>query len=281
MSPHVVVTGAAGMLGSATVAAWQATGARVTALSRADLDLADLPAVVAHLSALQPSVILNCAAYNHVDAAESDPMAALAGNAWAVRALARAAAQTRAILVHYSTDFVFAGQVEELLTEVHPTTPQSVYGASKLLGEWLATDAPAHYVLRVESLFGGRASRSTIDRMVESLRAGRSVQAFVDRTVSPSFVPDVITATTALLEHQPPCGVYHCVNTGTATWFEVATHLALTLGRSTTLVEGVRVADVTMRAARPQYAALSNAKLRAVGVTMPTWQDAVARHLGG
>lgn len=275
----VLVPGAAGQLGAVTVSRWRAAGHEVVGWTRHDVDVTDAGAVVAAATRLRPDVIINCTAFNKVDDAESEPLAALAVNAWAVRALARAAGETGATLVHYSTDFVFDGTVDRALTEEDLPRPRSVYGTSKLLGEWLAAEVPQHFVLRVESLFGGAAARSTIDRMLDAMRAGRDVTAFSDRTVTPSYVPDIAWATAQLLERAAPPGTYHVVNSGTATWVDVAHALRASAGLPEAVVREVPVASVTMRAARPQYAALSNAKLAGAGIVMPTWQAALARHL--
>jgi dTDP-4-dehydrorhamnose reductase len=181
--------------------------------------------------------------------------------------------------VHYSTDFVFAGTAATPYTETQQPEPRSVYGQSKLIGEWLAADAPRHYVLRVESLFGGPHRRSSVDRIVDAVRAGREAPVFFDRVVSPSFVVDVAEASAFLLAALPPFGLYHCVNAGHATWLEVGQEIARRLGHSDAVLKRVSVNDVTLRASRPQFAALDNAKLTGAGFTMPSWQDAIARYV--
>jgi dTDP-4-dehydrorhamnose reductase len=133
-------------------------------------------------------------------------------------------------------------------------------------------------VLRVESLFGGAKRRSSIDRIVDAMARGEPARVFVDRTVSPSYVQDVAEATWTLMRTGAPHGLYHCVNSGHTTWHGLAEELVRLRGRDAALVP-VRVADVPMRARRPQYAALSNAKLINAGVPMPTWQDALRRYL--
>ena len=273
-----LVTGAAGQLGAAFTRRLQTTGADVMALTRRELDLTDGSAVATLVMSARPGVILNCAAYNAVDQAEDDVPGALAVNAFAVHDLARAAAAVDARLVHYSTDFVFDGMALTPYNEDAPANPRSVYGQSKLVGEWLALETPGSLVLRVESLFGGPATRSSIDRIIQTLRSGEAPRVFVDRVVSPSYVEDVIDATLALLTLDAPGGVYHCVNTGSTTWHGLAEAVAHLLDSHVGL-QGVTMADVPMRAPRPQYCALSNARLNALGVEMPTWQDALARHV--
>jgi dTDP-4-dehydrorhamnose reductase len=180
--------------------------------------------------------------------------------------------------VHFGTDFVFDGGASSPYAEEDSPNPQSTYGASKLLGDWFAADAPSHFVLRVESLFGGEHRRSSIDRIVAALSAGEPARVFVDRTVTPSYVYDVASATWTLLEKRSEYGLYHCVNTGATTWLGIADRAKRLLGSSAEIV-GVRVGDVQLRAKRPQYCALANEKLLRAGIEMPPWEDALERHL--
>src|SRR5918993_3755586 len=151
---RVAVVGARGQLGAAVVHEFGAARHDVIAFAHADLELDDAAAVESAMARARPDVIINCAAYNAVDAAEDHPIEALRVNALDVRTLARAAASCGAALMHCSTDFVFDGTLERPLTEEDRPNPRSVYAASKLLGEWFAADAPRAYILRVESLFG-------------------------------------------------------------------------------------------------------------------------------
>jgi dTDP-4-dehydrorhamnose reductase len=275
-----LVTGAAGQLGAAIAHRLRAGGHTVVQTTRRELDLTRHAAVMEVVEAAGPEVIVNCAAYNDVDGAEECPRDALDVNAFAVRSLARAAHERGATLVHYSTDFVFDGAADRPYTEADRPRPESVYAMSKYLGERFAADAARHFVLRVESLFGGPAGRSSIDRIASSLREGREAPVFVDRVVSPSYVEDVADATERLVAAGAPFGLYHCVNAGSCTWFGVGEELARLLGADPGLLRPVRVAEVPLKAKRPQFAALSNGKLAAAGIGMPTWQDAVARHVG-
>jgi dTDP-4-dehydrorhamnose reductase len=278
MARPVIVTGAAGQLGRALVQVFESE-APVVALGHGDLDVTSGRAVDQVIGELMPSVILNCASYNDVDAAETHPVDALDVNAFAVHALARAARATGALLVHYSTDFVFDGTGHEPASEQDEPNPQSVYAASKLLGEWFALEAPGAYVLRVESLFGADPAlggRSSLDKIVAGIARGDEVVVFSDRTVSPSYVHDVAAATRLIVRQRPAAGLYHCVNSGAATWETIAREAARQLGRTARL-KPVTMAEVSMAAARPTYCALSNTKLAAAGIPMPRWEDALGR----
>jgi dTDP-4-dehydrorhamnose reductase len=277
VSRRIVVTGAAGQLGTTMVRALDGR-AEVTPLTRQDVDLSDAAAVESRIAAARPDVVINCAAFNDVDGAEDRAVEAIRINAGAVRAMARACRDAGAVLVHYGTDFVFDGTASRPYTEDDEPSPQSVYGCAKLLGDWFAADAPRHYVLRVESLFGGARRRSSVDRIVDAIAAGEPARVFVDRTVSPSYVRDVADATLRLLDTSAPYGLYHCVNSGHTTWHALGEEIARLLGREARLVP-MRVADVPMRARRPQFAALSNDKLRLTGVEMPSWQNALRRYV--
>lgn len=276
---RVMVTGAAGQLGGAIVQRF-AGHHDVLPLTRRELDVTREAQVARRVAAERPDVIINCTAYNDVDGAEDHSADAFEGNAFAVLALARAARDSSATLVHYGTDFIFDGLADRPYTESDPPRPGSVYGMSKLLGEWFAADAAPHYILRVESLFGGPRARSSVDRIIDAIAAGQPVRVFSDRTVTPSYVNDVADATARLLDVRPAAGVYHCVNSGTTTWLGLAQEVERVLGRAADL-HPVAVASVTMRAKRPQYCALSNSKLAAAGIAMASWQDALTRYVRG
>jgi dTDP-4-dehydrorhamnose reductase len=275
---NVVVLGANGQLGRSIVARWSSQH-DVTGCTREQADLANPSQLRALVLSCRPQVVINCAAYNNVDGAEDDPRMAIEVNGLAVRTLATAAADIDAVLVHYSTDFVFSGSASEPYNETETPEPQSVYAQSKLIGEWMATICPKHYVLRVESLFGGPGARSSVDVIVAALRDGRSARVFSDRWVSPSFVDDVADATAFVLRDSTPFGLYHCVNSGAATWLQVGEEIARLLNRDSDALVPVSVADVKLRAFRPRYAALSNTKLARAGFAMPTWQNALERYL--
>jgi dTDP-4-dehydrorhamnose reductase len=278
---RVAVVGARGQLGAAIVHEFKAAHETIP-LARTDFDITDDAAVFAAVDRIRPDVVINCAGYNDVDGAEDHPIEALNANAFAARAFAHAAKARGAIFIQYSSDFVFDGTKPEPYTEEDRPNPRSVYAASKLLGEWFAADAPRAYVMRVESLFGqapgGPAPKGSIGAMVKKLLAGEEVVAFSDRTVSPTYIIDAARATRQLVEANAPAGLYHCVNDGHGTWLDLVRELAHHLEVAPRLVPK-QFADVKLRASRPQFCALSNAKIRDAGAPMPDWRDAVARYV--
>lgn len=278
---RIMVTGAAGRLGAATAAALLEGGHAVFALNRSELDVCSASSVALACDRLRPDAIINCTAYNAVDGAETDRATAFAVNADAPSILASASDACGAVLVHYSTDFVFDGTSTRPYEEDAPTNPLSVYGASKLAGEIGARQAGRHYILRLESVFGGlgvNGHRATVDYIADTLASGGVVRAIVDRTVTPSYVPDVIRATAALLQNRAAYGTYHCVASGTTTWYELAEDVARRLGFEPR-IEPVQASDLKTVAPRPRFCALSNERLARIGIEMPTWQFTIERHL--
>ena len=278
---RVLIAGAHGQLGAAMVHAF--AGLEVTAHTRATLDVTDAAAVSRAVKSTSPHLIVNCAAFNDVDGAEDRAVEALAVNAFAVRNLVRAAEDVGARFMHYSTDFVFDGSATTPYTEDIRPSPRGTYAASKLLGEWFALEAPHAYVLRVESLFGAPANwtgrRGTLDAIVANLEQGREVRAFTDRIVSPGYVVDIASATRHLATTNAEPGLYHCVNTGHASWYDVAREVAALVGNRQPNLVAVTMDQMKLKAPRPRFCALSVAKLAGTGFTMPAWQDALRRWL--
>ena len=276
MTGRIFLTGVAGRLGATVAEA--CAGREVVAHTRATLDITDPHAVRRAVADAAPHVVVNCAAFNDVDGAEDRPTEALAVNAFAVRSLARAAEASDATFVHFSTDFVFDGTHEQAYGEDDETSPRSTYAATKLLGEWFALDVPRGYVLRVESLFGAprgwRGRQGSVDAIIDGLERGVEVRAFTDRVVSPSYVHDVVRALDHLVDTDAPPGVYHCVNSGQATWYELAEESARLLGVQPRL-RPITMDTAALKAPRPRFCALANRKLADAGFPMPTWNDSL------
>lgn len=277
---RVFITGAAGQLGSAIVGRFH--DCELVRPTSRELDITDGIALRRAVLDAAPSLIVNCAAYNNVDGAEDRPQDAFALNSFAVRTLARAAEDTGATLVHYGSDFIFDGTASSPYDESAQPSPRSKYGASKLLGEWFALEAPRSFVLRVESLFGTPRSftgrRGSMDGIVKGLEEGREIPVFTDRVITPGYVVDIAAATRHLVESAAAPGVYHCTNAGATRWTDIANELASQLGVEPRL-KLVASNQVPLKASRPVYSALSVEKLARAGFRMPDWRDALKRWL--
>ena len=281
---RVLITGAGGQLAADLARAFGDAGHETIGLRREDLDIADEAAVSARLDEVRPDAILNTAAYNRVDDAERAVDVAFAANAFGPHALARAAAELDALLVHYSTDYVVEGTKRTPYDEDDAPLPLSVYAASKLGGEYFVrAAAPRHYVLRVCGLFGpaGRGTRhgNFVETMLRVAASGRPLRVVADQVMAPTATADVAAATLGLLDRRAPYGLYHCTAAGETSWYDYARAIFELAGVPADLTP-TTAAQYGAAARRPDYSVLDNAKLEAAGVARPRhWRDALAAYL--
>jgi dTDP-4-dehydrorhamnose reductase len=177
---------------------------------------------------IRPDVVINCAAYNFVDRAESEPQEAFAVNAWGVRELARLCRDHDCMLVHFSTDYVFGldSTRQQPWTESDAPGPVSVYGLSKLAGEYLVRAiCPRHLVIRTCGLYGvwgsGGKGGNFVETMLRVAGQGKPLRVVDDQTCTPSYTVDVAETTLTLLK-TGLAGLYHVTNSGSCTWHEFA-----------------------------------------------------------
>jgi dTDP-4-dehydrorhamnose reductase len=275
---RVLVTGSNGQLGAAFVNALSADG-EVAGVDLDTLDIGEPARLRDFVRSYRPTVILNCAAFNDVDGAESRPLAAYRVNAEAVWVLAGMARELDAVFVHYTTEFVYDGTLERPYAEDDEPAPQSVYGMTKLVGERFAQRAERSYVLRLSSLYGGHTRRTTVDWILRQAQAGQSVTAFTDRTVSPSYVPDVVPATLELVVKAAPFGLYNCGSVDSCTWADLAKRVLEACARPDLLQRAPFVAAPN-RAVRPKNCTMSSAKLCGqVAETPRRWGEALSDYL--
>ncbi len=276
-----VVIGAKGQLGRDLVS--RLTG-EVIPLSRAELDLSQPGPLETVLATHRPTHVVNCAAYNLVDKAESEPETAFSVNAWAVRHLAQACVAINAHFVHFSTDYVF-GQDEtrtQPYLENDAPGPVSVYGLSKLCGEYHAAMVQRDVlILRTCGLFGvwgsGGKGGNFLETMLKHAAAGRPLRVVNDQYCTPSYTVDVAEAAIALLQSEAT-GLYHVVNSGSCTWYELAAELFRQQGITADLAP-IPTAGYPTPARRPGYSVLSTQKLFEAGVAPRSWQQAVTAYL--
>jgi dTDP-4-dehydrorhamnose reductase len=273
-----LVVGAHGQLGRELVShladdvAW--------AGGRADLDITDAAATAAVVERIRPDVIFNAAAYNKVDQAEAEPGAALEVNALAPRRLALAARERGALLVHFSTDYVFDGRASRPYREEDRPRPLGVYGVSKLSGEQLvAATGAEHLVIRTSGLLGRGGSEqkggSFAGRILARAREGQSLRVVADQTFSPTCAVDLAAAAVALVR-AGACGVFHVTNAGSCSWHELAV-AALAHAGLDVPVEAIDSADLAAPAPRPAYSVLDNARYLALGLpALRPWREALA-----
>lgn len=270
MAERILVTGAGGQLGGALQEVL--AGGGLVARTRAELDIADLAAVRAAVRDVRPDIVVNAAAYNAVDAAESDVEGAYAGNALGPRNLAVATAAAGIPLLHVSTDYVFDGLGSRPYHEFDRPAPRTVYGASKLAGEEAVRDLnPRHYVVRTAWLYHPRGANFA--NTITALGAVREeVRVVSDQYGSPTYVPHLAQAIARLLP-SGAFGTYHLVNSGAASWYDFAAALFAELGLSTPVLP-VSTADFPRPAPRPHYSVLTS--LQQPRIELPDWRCGVA-----
>ncbi len=276
----LLVTGARGQVGWELQRSLAPLG-EIVALDRAALDLSDPDRIVSVVRATAADVIVNAAAYTAVDRAEAEPEAAFAVNARAPGILAEEAKRLGALLVHYSTDYVFDGAKPAPYVEDDPTGPLNVYGASKLAGERAVLQSgAAAMVLRTSWVYAarGRNFLLTLRRLVATRDEVRVVS---DQVGAPTSAAALADATAALLGRGVPAlreaaGLYHATAAGETSWHGFAAEIAR-LENARARIVPIASAEYAARARRPANSRLSNDKLRRVlGVALPHWRQALA-----
>jgi len=300
MKPTILLTGKTGQLGSELNRLLPKLG-EVIAPERNDLDLRDPETIRQVMRNANPQLVVNVAAYTAVDAAETDEATALAVNAEAPRLLAEEAKKIRAMLIHFSTDYVLDGSKKAPYVETDPVNPLNAYGRTKLAGEEaIRNSGAAHLIFRTAWVYAthGRNFLLTILRLATERE---ELKIVVDQVGAPTCAVDLAQATTRILtgmiagdKGQFPfpkvSGTYHMTAAGEATWYDFTKAIleearrapqnlpwlaSVTKGRPLIARHVVPISKEEFRSPtrRPAYSVLSNARLKQVfGVTLPDWR---------
>lgn len=265
----ILLTGAGGQLGQALQEAL--ADRDLVALDHHHLDITSLEAVRHTVGGHHPDIVVNAAAFNNVDGAESDPDAAYRGNALGPRNLAVVTAARGLPLLHVSTDYVFAGTRTRPYHEFDRPHPRSVYGASKLAGEdAVRTLNPRHYVVRTAWLYHtvGRNFPKTMCTLADR----SEVRVVSDQFGSPTYAPHLAAALAQLIT-TGAYGTYHLAGQGGTSWFALTCALYRHLGIRTP-VRPVATSEFPRPAERPRYSVLTT--LQEPRIVLPPWEDGVA-----
>lgn len=275
---RVLIVGAKGMLGQ-EMAKLFIKSHELFAWDLDDIDITKISEVNIKLSVLSPDVIINCAAYNNVDKAEEELEIAILLNGRAVSYLAEVANKMGAILVHFSSDYVFDGKNKEGYKEDDTPNPISAYGKSKLVGEDMAKIAQKHYIIRLSRLFGNMGSgaavkKSFVDIMLELGKVKNELDIVDEELSSPTYAPDLAKAVKFILENNLPFGIYHSSNSGACTWKEFSEEI-FRLANLNVKINSISGNKFSRLAKRPMYSVLLNSKLPA----MRSWQNTLEEYL--
>lgn len=259
-----MVAGAGGMLGQDLVRLLTERGESVLAVDRADVDITDARAV--ERAIVDVDVVVNCAAFTAVDAAETQEAQAFAINAAGAANLARTARLVGARIVQVSTDYVFDGEAGEPYAEDSTLAPRSAYGRTKAAGEWaVRAENPDHLVVRTAWLYGsqGPCFPKTIARVAKE-RGGLDVVS--DQVGQPTWTVDLAELIIRLVEAQAPAGAYHGTASGETSWHGFARAIVGSAGLDPAIVKETTSGDFDRPAPRPSYSVLAHERLRAIGV---------------
>lgn len=277
-----LVTGAGGMLGQDVLARLAEAGERATAMDRAALDLTDAAAVRRALERHRPAVVVNCAAWTAVDDAETREAEALAVNGDGPARLADACARTGAVLLHVSTDYVFAGDATAPYAEDAPTAPRSAYGRTKLAGERavLNTLPDRGYVVRTAWLYG-TGGANFVRTMIRLEGQREKLDVVDDQRGQPTWSADLAGLLLALgrgaLAGTAPPGVYHGTSSGETTWYGLTREIFRLLGADPDRVHPTTSEAFVRPAPRPAYSVLGHDRFAAAGVApLRDWRAALA-----
>lgn len=231
------------------------------------------------LSKLDLKGVINCSAYNLVDAAEEDPYSAFNVNAFAVVNIAKFCQEKSIDFVHYSTNYVFDGSKGAGYNEEDIPTPQGIYAGTKLAGEHFALEyCKRSYVIRTAAVFGKGGNKSKggnfIDRMLTRAKQGQPIKIVSDQIVNPTYADDLAQASLKLIERQE-YGLYHITNSGETSWFDYTCYFINLAGLKAN-ISPVTTNELSSKAKRPSYGVLDISKFeKLTGYKMRSWRDAV------
>ena len=277
---RTAIIGAKGQLGSDLMSR---LGDQAIPLGHADIDITDPTAIWTVLDREQPEAIINCAAYNLVDKAESDREAAMLTNRRGPGFLADYCREHDLTLLHVGTDYVYDGRTgRKPWNELDEPLALSTYALSKLAGEQLVrSHCPKHFVVRTCGLYGRNAAHGKgnfVETMLRLAKQRPELKVVSDQYCTPTSTANLACAIIELIRTKE-YGLYHATNSGQCSWFEFATEIMRLAGHDTKIT-AISTEEYGARARRPRYSALDCTKLtNLLGWSMPPWRDALSRYL--
>jgi len=278
----VAVIGANGQLGTDLCRVLAAQSFSVVPLTHRDVDVSDSAQVDRVLSSIHADVVISTAAFHKVEECEKQPAQSFAVNAVGPRNLALACRPKNAVLVHFSTDYVFDGAQRRPYTESDLPRPLNVYGVSKLAGEhMLGLTWDRCFVIRTCGLYGvaGSAGKggNFVETMLKKASEGAPIRVVDDQVLTPTFTGHLAEAVSQLIRTEA-YGLYHVSEEGQCSWYEFARKI-FELEKLPVNLKPVSSREFASPVQRPAYSVLSKQKLRGLGLSMPSWDDGLSRYL--
>lgn len=280
----VLITGANGQLGSDIVLAMQQAGYDTIGLTHQDIDVGNLMQVKKVLMYYNPHIVINTAAFHHVDQCETDHKQATLINATSPAFMARMCRYFNMQLIHFSTDYVFGGDKSSPYLETDVTVPLNVYGKSKREGELkIQAEGAQHLILRVSALYGKKPCRAKsglnfIQLMLKLAREKGEVKVVDDEFVSPTSTGNVAAILPTLIQRELQ-GIVHLTSEGHCSWHDFA-HEIFSYCQTDVKLNRATSADFISKTPRPKYSVLENAILHHNGIRdMKHWKDALHEYL--
>lgn len=229
-----------------------------------------------------PDAIINTAAFHKTDQCEDELVRTFSVNAIGARNIATLSKEIGATTIFISTDYVFDGNKKEPYTEEDLTSPINSYGISKLAGELYTKQNPKHYIARVASLFGKAGASGKggnfIETMISKAKNKEVISVVDDMWMSPTYAKDAADMLKRIMETKLPFGTYHVANQGYCTWLQFAQEIFKTANLNPAL-KPIKTHQLQVKAARPKFSALKNAKLSESGLQMREWRTALHEYL--
>ncbi len=271
---RIVVTGARGRLGSVLVEKLKARALDVSDFDIDTLDVTDFAATQRQIAALKPDLVIHPAGWTDVDGCARDPEQAVLVNGFGSQNVALAAAAAGAAIVYVSTNEVFAGSASRPYREYDPAHPVNAYGYSKWVGEQAVMRLnPRHYVVRTAWLFA-HGGKNFIQSILNAATAGKPLRVVVNEIANPTYNDDLADAISALIDTQR-FGIYHLVNEGVCSRYQLARYVLDQTGFAETPIEPISAAEWSRPSMPPVYSPLDNLAGKSIGIRLRPWQQAV------
>jgi dTDP-4-dehydrorhamnose reductase len=275
---NILITGAEGQLAKQFQETLKIFGHTSTAFDKESMDISDSDAVTEIISKNAPDVVINCAAYNYVDKAEDDFDIACKVNASGVKNLASACKKNNALIVHFSSDYIFDGTKGDFYTEEDKPNPINKYGESKLLGEKFLQEETDNFILFRASWVFGKGKNNFLYKLSEWADKNRILRIVCDQISVPTYTEDIVSITTFAIEKKLR-GIYHLTNSGYASRYEVARYFLEKMGMDR-LVLPVTSDYFPSSVKRPYFSSMSNQKIsKKMNVNIPDWRIGIDRYI--